>query len=658
MKRSAAVLAAAFSCVLVSGPALAADDVAARFGAREAIQQISLSPDGTRVAFIAPVGRGSVLMIGDLVKGGDPKRLIAASGKDDKLSDCHWSTNAALICKIYMYEAGPSGDRLTFSRLVTVDSNSGAVKLLSVDGSSRALDIMQNGGEIIDWVPDGAEGTALLTRQYVPERTIGTNIASTRDGLGVEQVNIATLSRKGVEPPRADAVEYITDGLGKVRIMGMRPRTASGYDGKTIKYFYRVPDKKDWEPLGNLVIDAGTTTGFNPWAVDRKLNVAYGFDNHQGRTALFSVALDATLKRDLVAARDDVDGLVRIGRQNRVVGVSYVTDRRQTEFFDPALRKLGVALAKALPGQPLISFVDANSDESKLLLFAGGDTNPGAYYVYDKVTRGLAEVMPVRPLLAQTALASVKAITFAAADGTQIPAYLTLPPGSDGKNLPSIVMPHGGPGARDEWGFDWLAQYFAARGFAVLQPNFRGSAGYGEAWFNKNGFQSWRTAVGDVNDGGRWLTSQGIAAPGKLAIVGWSYGGYAALQSSVLDAALFKAIVAIAPVTDLETLRAESQGFTNFTMVDAFIGHGAHVVQGSPARNASRIKAPVLMFHGDQDRNVGIGQSRLMARQMKEAGGQAELVEFKGLDHQLDDGEARAMMLDKANTFLRQSLGL
>ena len=94
-----------------------------------------------------------------------------------------------------------------------------------------------------------------------------------------------------------------------------------------------------------------------------------------------------------------------------------------------------------------------------------------------------------------------------------IPAYLTLPPGSDGKDLPAIVMPHGGPGARDEWGFDWLSQFFADRGYAVLQPNFRGSTGYGDAWFQKNGFQSWRTAIGDVNDAGRWLVKQGIADP-------------------------------------------------------------------------------------------------------------------------------------------------
>jgi dipeptidyl aminopeptidase/acylaminoacyl peptidase len=270
----------------------------------------------------------------------------------------------------------------------------------------------------------------------------------------------------------------------------------------------------------------------------------------------------------------------------------------------------------------------------------------------------MAEVLASRPGLDGVKLATVKPITYQAADGSAIPAYLTLPAGSEGKNLPAIVMPHGGPGARDEWGFDWLSQYFAARGYAVIQPNFRGSTGYGDAWYQKNGFQSWRTSIGDVNDAGRWLVKSGIADPRKLAIVGWSYGGYAALQSSVLDPDLFKAIVAVAPVTDLDTLRDESRNFTNFPQVDALIGHGPWVDEGSPTHNAGKIKAPVLLFHGDRDTNVGIGESRLMAAKIKGAGGKVELVEFKGLDHQLDDDTARTTLLGKADVFLRSSMGM
>ena len=213
-------------------------------------------------------------------------------------------------------------------------------------------------------------------------------------------------------------------------------------------------------------------------------------------------------------------------------------------------------------------------------------------------------------------------------------------------------MPHGGPSARDEWGFDWLAQYFAQAGFAVLQPNFRGSSGYGDEWYQKNGFKSWKTAMGDVTDGGRWLVSGQGADPAKLSIVGWSYGGYAALQSGVVAPDLFRAIVAIAPVTDLEQLRTE-EGDTGGGAINArFIGTGPHIREGSPAQNAGAIKAPVLMFHGTFDQNVRVAQARTMKRELTAKGKRVELVEYPELGHGLETGEARADMLRKISAFL------
>ena len=176
-------------------------------------------------------------------------------------------------------------------------------------------------------------------------------------------------------------------------------------------------------------------------------------------------------------------------------------------------------LASALPKQPLIDFKSASADEQVLVVHASSDIDPGDWYVYYRDKKALALVSPARPASRARRLSPVKAISYPAADGTQIPAYLTLPPGvTDAKNLPAIVLPHGGPGARDEWGFDWLAQFFAQRGFVVLQPNFRGSDGYGAAWFANNGFQGWKTSIGDVCDAGRWLVAQGMADSSKLAV--------------------------------------------------------------------------------------------------------------------------------------------
>src|SRR5204863_8346949 len=139
-------------------------------------------------------------------------------------------------------------------------------------------------------------------------------------------------------------------------------------------------------------------------------------------------------------------------------------------------------------------------------------------------------------------------VSYPAKDGVAVPAYLTWPPGKEGaKGLPAIVMPHGGPGARDEWGFDWLAQFFAASGCVVLQPNYRGSGGYGDDWYQRNGFRSWPTAIGDVLDAGRWLVAQGIAPADKPGLVGWSSGGSAVVQAAGTDYSCFQAVGASAP---------------------------------------------------------------------------------------------------------------
>jgi len=254
-------------------------------------------------------------------------------------------------------------------------------------------------------------------------------------------------------------------------------------------------------------------------------------------------------------------------------------------------------------------------------------------------------------------LASVKAVVVSATDGTAIPAYLTVPAGKPAKNLPAVVLPHGGPSARDEWGFDWLAQYLAARGYAVLQPNYRGSAGFGDAWLMKNGFKSWRTSIGDITSSARWLSSQGIADPNRVAIVGWSYGGYAALQSAATEPGLFKAVAAIAPVTDLGMLKDESADYTNSQLVADFIGSGPHIADGSPLRHASSIKVPVLLVHGDMDVNVRVAESEKMAAALQQAGTPVEFLRYRALDHQLEDSAARIEMLTKIGELLERTIG-
>jgi dipeptidyl aminopeptidase/acylaminoacyl peptidase len=500
----------------------------------------------------------------------------------------------------------------------------------------------------------------LMSRVYLPDDHTGSHIGSSKRGIAVDRIDTRTLASQTIEQPREDAVVYISDGRGTVRIIGVKSRRGAlgEFDSGNLAYYYRTKGSRDWLSMGELVGEEHN--GFQPVAIDYDANLAYGYKKLDGRLALYTVALDGSLKEELVYARPDVDvgGLIRIGRRHRVVGVSYADDFVHYHFLDPEFEKILTSLAKALPGPPSLRIVDSSLDENRLLIRAGSDHDPGVYYLFDKKLRQLQTFLVVRADLEGVKLASVKPIHYQAADGTMIPGYLTLPPGVDTpKGLPAIVMPHGGPGARDYWGFNWLAQFYAARGYVVLQPNFRGSTGYGDDFFKQNGFRSWPTAIGDVLDAGRWLVAQGIASPDKLAVVGWSYGGYAALQSAVVDPGVFKAVVAIAPVTDLPELKEAHRAWSDFLVISREIGEGPHVREGSPALNAAKIKVPVLLFQGEMDRNVPIRQSREMADRLASAGVPHELITWPDLDHQLEDSVVRAEMLRKSDAFLRRTMG-
>jgi len=660
----AAGLAGIAAAALLAGAASAADtgeELAAKFGEREPIRSISLSPKGDRVVVVVarPDGgeNASVIDLNTAVL----TAIGSSQGGDEHLTGCQFATENWTICQIYVTQG--SGRQIEGStRLLAIRSDGTKSKQLSARSSLRSFYDVNYGGGVVGLVVPDKPDAILVQTYFGQEMNTGSILASKSAGLAVEAVDLESGKRKVFEQPRPDVVDYLSDGIGNVRLSAVQSRSDGGeYAGQVVTYMYRPKNAKGWEKLSEVASTAaGLASGFEPVAVDPASDVAYGFDAKNGHTALFQRALDGSGKTSLVLSRPDadVDSLVTIGRNNRVVGASYATERRTVEYFDPELRQLRIGLRQALPKAPIVSIVDASADESKLLIYAGSDTDPGNFYLFDKATKKLGQLLPVRPALAGVAMGSMKPVTFTAADGTPIPAYLTLPPGSDGRNLPAIVMPHGGPGSRDEWGFDWLSQYYAARGYAVLQPQFRGSAGFGSAWFQKNGFQSWRTAIGDVSDAGRWLTEQGIADPAKLAIVGWSYGGYAALQSQVVDPDLFKAVVAIAPVTDLDLLRSEYDGSAAKLNADRFIGRGQHVEDGSPARHAAAFKAPVLLFHGVNDTNVGVEESRRMAERLQSAGKSVELVTFDGLAHQLDSAEARTKVLSQSDRFLRNAMGI
>jgi dipeptidyl aminopeptidase/acylaminoacyl peptidase len=644
-----------------AAPAAPIDD-AARFGELEQVRGADISPDGKRLVFVVPgPGTRTTAYVAELDTG-QSHPVIAAEGKPWRLLHCSWASSKRIVCTQFgvVDAAGYSANFVTANRLFAIDIDGTQVRALGAPDSSTALTGRLYDGHIIDWL-DGSTDSVLMAREYVPEMVTGRLSTRKTVGLGIDRLDTRSGVARPVEPPERMAAAFISDGSGNVRIKSLDLLDGNGMMLGRTTHLYRKKGEREWRPLGTLLREAGNETGMAPLAVDPTLDCAYVLQKVDGRWALYRVKLDGSLATELVLAQPDVDveDVITAGRNGHVIGATWSREFSQVQYFDTDYRNLAAALGKAIPRLPLVQFMGASGDEQQLLLRASSDIDPGHYYTYDRKSHRLSEVALERPSLEGHALAAQKPIEYPAADGTRIPGYLTLPPGvTEAKGLPAIVMPHGGPASRDTWGFDWIVQFFAARGFAVLQPNYRGSAGFGDQWYRDSGFKGWRTAVGDVTDAGRWLVATGQADPAHLAIFGWSYGGYAALQAQVLAPGLFKATVAVAPVTDFGQLRDEARNFTSARLALDFIGNGAHIDEGSPSRHPGAFTAPVLMFHGDHDVNVNLNESKSMDTALRKAGKSSELVVYPGLDHQLPDGTVRADMLRRSDLFLRKALGI
>jgi dipeptidyl aminopeptidase/acylaminoacyl peptidase len=646
-------LALALSSASVAQPAHSLAEDAAAFGARESAVDVSLSPSGTNVAYVAPIrGGGSAAFVAHLATNKVTPFLKSGDGAE-QLDWCQFVTDSRLVCR-YRKITNQVGMLIGFSRLIAVDDTGANMKGLGQSESFYDAGLRQFDGTVIDWLP-GEGGSVLMARAYVPEagRT-GTRLGRSKEGLGVDRIDTVSLKATAIEAPNRVASGFMSDGRGSVRVMSMAERSGDMLTGRT-KYLYRAAGSRDWEPLTDYVED----DDFAPLAVDASSNALYALKPLNGRQALYRITLTKPTLTELVASHPsvDIDNVKRSANGQKVIGYTFVTDKRETVYFDPEYKALAASLSKAIPNLPLIRFAGTSDNGRKLLIHAGADNDSGRYYLFDRDSKQLAEIMLARPELEKRTLASVKPVTVAGADGTPIPAYLTLPNGKQAKNLPAVVLPHGGPSSRDEWGFDWLSQFLAARGYAVIQPNYRGSAGFGDAWLMENGFKNWRTSISDITASAKWLAAQGIADPARTAIVGWSYGGYAALQAAEVEPSLFKAVVAVAPVTDLADLKREAEGYTSARIVADFVGSGPHIREGSPLQNAAAIKVPVLLAHGDMDQNVGIGHSDRMAAALKKEGVPVEYLRYKGLDHQLDDTAARTEMLTKIGALLEKTIG-
>jgi dipeptidyl aminopeptidase/acylaminoacyl peptidase len=614
-------------------------ELARLFGKRETITGVRISPQGDYLLYRTPAGPRETRVVTLEIASGKSTSLLSSLGTDLSINDCLWVKVDRIGCAI----SGEQADgklRLGFSRTIFFGRNESESKK-DTKSRARMLDRAALAGSIINTLPDSSESVLVDLPDF--------------EGLTVQEFNIYTGRRRETERSHFTAIYHMSDSKGRVRLRATNDEDSNGRLKNTRRYFVRMKDSNDWQPLA--IKNLQEFDSFRPAGFDETDVWLYALKPYNERQAMFRIALDGTLREELVFAHPavDVDGLVTFGRYAKPVGVSYSTDYNHIEYFDPAIKSLTASLGKALSGKE-VTLLGDSWDGSRVLLVASSDDDPGTYYLFDRTTKKLQAISPVRPDLADKSMALTNPVSFTAADGAAVPAYLTLPPGGNGKGLPLVVMPHGGPEARDYWGFDWLVQFLAANGYAVLQPNFRGSAGYGKAWLNENAIKNWRRAIDDVNDSARWAIAQGIADPRRIAILGWSYGGYAALQSNVVAPDLYKAAVAIAPVSDWQQMKADAQRYTNVKIVKDYIGSGPHVREGSPAQNAAAIRAPVMLFHGTMDLNVNVRQSLAMKSALERASKSVTYTEYEGLNHGLADSDARTDMLTKIGNFLAANL--
>jgi len=340
----------------------------------------------------------------------------------------------------------------------------------------------------------------------------------------------------------------------------------------------------------------------------------------------------------------------------KVAGVTYTDDFSRIKYFDPDFALLQRSLEAALPGT-IIKITDKAKDVEGYLILAFSDTDPGTYYYYNRPRRQLINLFPVRRQIDPRLMSPTRRVDIPVRDGTTIPGYLTLPQQSS-TNLPVIILPHGGPHARDTAHWDYEAQFYTSRGYAVLKPNFRGSSGYG-ATFEKKGNLQWGGLMqDDLTDATKWLIEEGVADKNRICIVGSSYGGYAALMGAIKEPNLYKCAVSVNGVTDLPKLKASDKNVIGGRSWTKFMGlRGVEDTQVSPYHRAEELNTPTLLIAAKDDARVSYKQSRDLNKRLGKLGKESKYIELKTGTHYMVSAQARLKALQAIESFLTAHIG-
>jgi dipeptidyl aminopeptidase/acylaminoacyl peptidase len=457
-----------------------------------------------------------------------------------------------------------------------------------------------------------------------------------------------------VLPSRAGIADWSADGNGVVR-------TGEGYEDsrRTFRLVYRGEAGK------GLFHEIARANARKDQSLLRPFMFLPGGDhalavrtNDAGREGIFEVDLNTleNVKEVYLAPEAaEIDGTRLSADGASLLGVSTSEVSGHIRWLDPELAELQAAFDKSVTGSTA-HIISMSADRQSMLINLAAPNTPGALYYFSRNAEKIVRLGYYSRSIGSRKLGPVKVIHYKARDGLDIEAILTLPAGREAKKLPIVMMPHGGPWGQDIASWDYMAQYIASRGYAVLQPNFRGSTGYGAEFTRKGEGQMGFAMQDDITDGLGWAVKEGIADPARACIVGASYGGYAAMWGIIKDPDLYRCSISISGVANL---RREVNDFGNSFHGGKFTDDWKKMTPDfaavSPVNGIARIKVPLLLIHGRKDVTVDVSQSDSMAAKMRSAGKAIEYISLPKADHYFTRQPDRLVMLNAIGDFLAKN---
>ena len=433
----------------------------------------------------------------------------------------------------------------------------------------------------------------------------------------VYRININTGQMDMVVQNPGNVVGWLTDHEGELRV-------ARVTDGVNTGLLYRETEKDAFQVLSRTNFKESLGPIF--FTFDNKnLYVISNMGRDKAAIYEYDVKTKEHIRLIYEHPEVDVSGLLSSKKRKKITGVVYITDRRYYHFFDQEREQLQRQLEERLPGYEVV-VTSMSDDERKVLVRSSNDKSFGAYYYFNRDANEFIKLADISPWLNEEELAEMKSITYRSRDGLTIHGYLTLPKGLRPKRLPAIINPHGGPWARNTWGYNPEVQFLANRGYAVLQVNFRTSTGYGREFWEA-GFKQWGLAIqNDISDGVKWIIHEGIADPKRVGIYGGSYGGYATLAGLAFTPDLYACGVDYVGISNIFSWLKSIPPYWKpyLEMMYEMVGHPESdkelLVRTSPVFHANKIKVPLFVAQGANDVRVPKAESDQIVEALRKRG--------------------------------------